>query len=303
MSSYRIVFSKKDLGYRISTLYRQKQFSVGILDFGTKEDLVRALDWYLENMNLSIHVLSTEFKMEQYDIAKDYPEVTFIVFKNDTTTGEFINAMADECYTDYFLVVRSDMDIIAFDGEKILEIMRSKDHPLAIAPVMLSTSLEVMPTIRAPYIRGKEVDPQSFQPRIDEDFVEPTLYPVLCLGLYDRALFQRLRGYDNEILGEYFQSLDMGVRSWLFGYKMFVTRSLAVRFPNRVSVIEDRSECIGMNRFYTKALSIKRIAGKNMVGKWKPYVDKKVLTEEVKKKQVNLQKTDFFTLVEKWGEK
>ena len=71
MSSYRIVFSKQDLGYRISTLYRQKQFSIGILDFGSKEDLTAALDWYLENMNLSIHVLSTEFKMEQYDIAKD----------------------------------------------------------------------------------------------------------------------------------------------------------------------------------------------------------------------------------------
>ena len=99
MSSYRIVFSKQDLGHRISTLYRQKQFSIGILDFGSKEDLTTALDWYLSNMNLSIHVLSTEFKMEQYDIAKDYPEVTFIVFKNDTTTGEFINAMADECYT------------------------------------------------------------------------------------------------------------------------------------------------------------------------------------------------------------
>ena len=95
----------------------------------------------------------------------------------------------------------------------------------------------------------------------------------------------------------------MGVRSWLFGYKMFVTRSLAVRFPNRVSIIEDRSECIGMNRFYTKAFSIKRIAGKNLVGKWKPFVDKKVLAEEVKKKQVNLQKTDIFTLVDNWGEK
>ena len=167
MSSYRIVFSKQDLGYRISTLYRQKQFSIGILDFGSKEDLTASLDWYLENMNLSIHVLSTEFKMEQYDIAKDYPEVTFIIFKNDTTTGEFINAMADECYTDYFFILRSDMEVVAFDGEKLLSAMGGKDHPVAIAPVMLSSNLEVMPTIRAPYIRGKEIDPQSFQPNTE----------------------------------------------------------------------------------------------------------------------------------------
>lgn len=302
MSSYRIVFSKQDLGYRISTLYRQKQFSVGILDFGNKEDLMATLDWYLENMNLSIHVLTTEFKMDRYDIQQNYPEVTFIVFKNDTTTGEYINAMADECYTDYFLMVRSDMEIIAFDGQRMLEIMGGKDHPVAISPVMLSSSGEIMPTLRAPYIRGKEVDPQSFEPNLEMVKPEPTLYPVLCLGLYDRALLQRLRGYDTDILGEYYQSLDMGVRSWLFGYKMFVSKDLVVRFPNRVSVIEDRSECSGMNRFYTKALSIKRIAGKNLVSKWKPYVDKKILTDEVKKKQINLQKTDFFSLVEKWGE-
>ena len=302
MSSYRIVFSRQDLGYRISTLYRQQQFSIGILDFGSKEDLLATLDWYLDNMNLSIHVLTTEFKMDRYDIQDSYPEVTFIVFKNDTTTGEYINAMADECYTDYFLIVRSDMEIIAFESKPLLEVMKSKDHPVAISPVMLSSSGEIMPTLRAPYIRGKEVDPQSFQPDIESDSCQPTLYPVLCLGLDDRALLQRLRGYDVDILGEYYQSLDLGVRSWLFGYKMFTTRNLAVRFPNRVSVIEDRSECSGMDRFYTKALSIKRVSGKNMVSKWKPYVDKKVLSEEVKKKQVNLQKTDFFTLIEKWGE-
>lgn len=302
MSNYRIVFSKQDLGYRISTLYRQKQFSIGILDYGTKEDLMRTLDWYLENMNLSIHVLTNEYKMDQYDIQSQYPEVTFIVFKNDTITGEYINAMADECYTDYFLIVRSDMEIIAFDGNKILNIMGGKDHPVAISPVMLSSNAEVMPTLRAPFIRGKEVDPQSFLPNVESEKPEPTLYPVLCLGLYDRAFFQRLRGFDTEITGEYYQSIDFGVRAWLFGNKMFVSPSLAVQFPNRVSVIEDRSECGGMNRFYTKALSIKRISGKNLVTKWKPYVDKKVLNDEVKKKQINLQKTDFFTLIEKWGQ-
>ncbi len=30
--------------------------------------------------------------------------------------------------------------------------------------------------------------------------------------------------------------------------------------------------------------------------------DKVCLSEEIKKKQVNLQKTDFFTLIEKWDE-
>ncbi len=302
MSSYRMVFRKQDLGFRISSLYKQKQFAVGILDFGTREDLEHTLDWYTENMNLSLHVLTTEYRMEEYGIQAKYPEVTFIVFSADTTTGEYVNAMANECYTDYFLIVRSDMELIAFDGAALLSIMAGKEHPMVICPVMLSSDAEVMPTLRAPYLRGKEVDPQSFMPTIDSDKEERTLYPVLQSGLYDRALFQRLRGYDTEIQSEYYQSIDLGTRAWLFGYSVKLTRALAVRFPKRVSVIEDRSECVGMNRFYTKALSIKRISGKNLVSKWKPYVDRDVLSSEIKKKQINLQKIDFFTLIEKWDE-
>ncbi len=302
MSSYRMVFRKQDLGFRISSLYKQKQFAVGILDFGTKEELEKSLEWYMANMNLSLHVLTTEYKMEQYDIQSKYPEVTFIVFSNDTSTGEYINAMANECYTDYFFIVRTDMELIAFNGEKLLAVMAEKNHPVVICPVMLSSDAELMPTLRAPCLRGKEVDPQAFLPDLESPVEERTLYPVLQSGLYDRALFQRLRGYDTEILSEYYQSIDLGTRSWLFGYSVKLTPAIAVRFPKRVSIIEDRSECAGMNRFYTKALSIKRIAGKNLVSKWKPYVDKDCLVNEIKKKQVNLQKTDFFTLVEKWDE-
>lgn len=302
MSNYRIVFRKQDLGFRISSLYKQKQFAVGILDFGTKDELVRTLDWYMENMNQSLNVLTTEYKMDQYDIQSMYPEVTFIVFSNDTTTGEYINVMANECYTDYFLIVRSDTELIAFDGAALLKIMGEKDHPVVISPVMISSEGEVMPTLRAPYLRGKEVDPQSFLPDMEKEKEVRTFYPVLALGLYDRALFQRLRGYDAEILSEYYQSIDLGTRSWLFGFSVKLSPSLAILFPKRVSVIEDRSECIGMTRFYTKALSIKRIAGKNLVTKWKPYVDKDCLINEIKKKQINLQKTDFFTLIEKWDE-
>ncbi len=302
MVNYRIVFSRQDLGYRISSLYKEKQFAVGILDFGTKEELEKTLSWYMENMNLSLHVLTSEYKMNEYNFENKYPEVTFIVFKNDTTTGEYINAMANECYTDYFLIVRSDMELIAFEGETLLKIMTTRDHPIVTCPVMISSEGEIMPTLRFPYLRGKEIDPQAFLPDIENKEEEKTLYPVLSSGLYDRALLQRLRGFDIEILSEYYQSIDLGVRAWLFGYSVKLTKALAVQFPNRVSVIEDRSECVGMNRFYTKALSIKRIAGKNLVSKWKPYVDKKCLSEEIKKKQVNLQKLDFFTLIEKWDE-
>ena len=190
--------------------------------------------------------------------------------------------------------------LVAFDGERLMHLMGEKNHPAIITPVMISSSLEILPTLRAPYIKGRQVDPASFTPTADADVEEDNLYPVMELGLYDRALFQRLRSYDTLISGEFYQAMDFGVRCFLLGHRIFTTRALAIQFPRRISVIEDRSLCDGVNRFYTKALSVRRIAGKNVVEKWKPYVDKELLNDEVKKKQVMLQKTDFFTLMKNW---
>ena len=86
----------------------------------------------------------------------------------------------------------------------------------------------------------------------------------------------------------------------LFGYSIFTYSDFAIRFSSKHSIIEDRTQCEGMERCYTRALSIHRIAGKNVIEKWKPYVDKKLLKEEVKSKQIILQKTDFFTLIKDW---
>jgi len=301
MKNYKIIYRKQDLGLRLSSLYRQRQLAIGILDFGSEKELEETLRWYSENMNQNLHVLTTEYRMEEkQDLTEKFPDVSFIVFKSDTSTGEYINAFADECDSTFFLVVRTDMLIIAFEGEKLMAMMADKNHPAVIAPVMISSQGEVMPTLRAPFIKGREVDPLSFMPDIEEEKPYNNLYPLLEIGLYDRALFQRLRAYDAAIMGEFYQALDFGTRCFLFGYSIVTLRALAVQFPNRISIIENRSECDGMNRFYTKALSIRRIAGKNVIEKWKPYVDKEVLLDEVKKKKVNIQKTDFFSLQKNW---
>ncbi len=303
MSNYRVVHQRQDVGSRISSLYRQQQLAVGLLDLSSKEDLIDSLKWYTANMSNPIYVITLQSRIEEEDWAQLYPDVNFIVFKLPATTGEYINAFADECYATYFLVVRSDASLIAFDGEKLMHAMGEKNHPAIITPVMISSSLEVLPTLRAPFINGRQVDPMSFTPSLDTDEEELNLYPVMELGLYDRALFQRLRSYDPMISGEFYQAMDFGVRCFLLGYRIFTTKSLAIQFPKRLSIIEDRSLCDGADRFYTKAMSIRRIAGKNVIEKWKPYVDKEVLNEEVKKKQMLLQKTDFFTLMKNWKTK
>ncbi len=300
MSEYKIIHRHQDLGVRISSLYRQQQLAIGILDLASREELIESLRWYTSNMSSSIYVMTVQSRMEDGEIQELFPDVNYIAFKTATTTGEYINAFADECYATYFLVVRTDSTLIAFEGEKLMSKMAAHNHPAVISPVMISSAAEILPTLRAPYIKGRNVEPLSFMPTIAEDVEEENLYPVMELGLYDRALFQRLRSYDTLIAGEFYQAMDFGVRCYLLGYRVITTRALALQFPKRISIIEDRSFCDGAERFYTKALSIRHIAGKNVAEKWKPYVDKELFNEEIKKKQLMLQKTDFFTLMDKW---
>ncbi len=285
---------------KISSLYHQAQLAIGLIDTSSREDLVSTLDWYVENMNFCLHLITTQDRAEEMDLQDRYPDVTFILFKTAQTTGEYINALSDECYTTYFLVLRTDTLLIEYQGQELMKAMGEKNHPALITPVMLSSQLEVIPTIRAPHLSGKDFDPLSFSPTVSEATWEENLYPIMGLGLYDRALFQRLRVYDSLITGEFFQMADFGIRCYLLGYNILTTRNIVIQFPQKMSLVEDRSASEGINRFYTKAMSVRRIAGKNVVEKWKPYVDKPLLNEEVKKKQVIMQKTDFFSLMDKW---
>lgn len=299
MSEYRLLRKKQDLGNRMN-LYRQQPLAIGILDIASKRELLGTLEWYVTNLNVNLHVMTTENRMEDTELADAYPEVSFEVFREASTTGEYINAFADECNSTFFLVTRSDAALVSFDGERLMKLMNERNHPAVITPVMVSSSGDILPTLRAPFLKGRNVEPLIFTPTMDEDREEENLYPVMEMGLYDRALFQRLRSYDTQILGEYYQAMDFGVRCFLFGYRIFTTRALAFHFPTKLQVIEDHSLCVGVNRFYTKALSIRHIAGKNVVEKWKPYVDKELLNGEVRTKQIILQKTDFHTLVKNW---
>ncbi len=299
MSNYRIYRRKQDLGKRINRLHNIEQLAIGILDTGTADQLRESLDWYAEHMNYSLHVVTQEGRLDIPQMQELYKDVTFLVFTTHTFTGEKVNAVANECQTNLFLIVRSDLVLVRFDGAVLLSAMAEVDHPAAYCSVLANAYREIVPCVRSPRLVERELDPGSRFPSL-EGKDSNTLYPIYCLGLYDRALFQRLRGFDEDIHSEYWQALDWGIRVNLLGYDLMVNNGLLMQFPNRESVIEDRSEAPGFLRCYTKALSVHRGNGKNLARQYKGYVDKDVYKSEVKKRMIWLQKKDFTTLIEQW---
>ena len=292
---YSIISRKQDIGQLINQLHREEFLAVGIMDTGTVEDLFATLDWFVGNFNYCLHVVSQSERFPVDEMQARYPDVTFIVFPKAPSLAERVNALADVCMTTYFLTMRSDTNLMNFDWKPLEAKMKAEDHPAMICPWIFNKSNEEIPTLRAPHMRGKEVEPLSFMPSTK---CHENLYPFLGIGLYDRALFQRLRGYDEEISGAYWQTLDFGVRCWLYGYPVYTMSDIAVLFYSKQFLIEDRSEQQGFERFYSKALSVHQIKGRNFIRKG-PKMIGKVINEEVKPR-IGLYKTDFQALCESW---
>ena len=292
---YHLISRKQDIGRLINQLHREEFLAIGIMDTGTIEDLTNSLDWYVENFNICLHVITQTDRFSIEEMQARYPEVSFIIFQKSPSLAERINALADVCMTTYFFTIRSDTTLMQFDWKPLEEKMKADEHPAVLCPWFFNKSNEKIPTLRAPHVQDHIVDPLSFMPNAN---CSSTLYHFLGLGLYDRALFQRLRGYDEEISGAYWQTLDFGTRCWLYGYPVYTMSDIAVLFYAKQFLIEDRSEQVGYQRFYSKALSVHQNKGHFSIKKG-PNMNAKVINNEVRPK-LGLYKTDFNNLCISW---
>lgn len=292
---YQVISRKQDIGTLINQLHREEFLAVGIMDTANVEDLRASLDWFTGNFNYCLHVITQADRLTVEEMQSRYSDVTFIVFPNPPSLAERINALADVCMTTYFFAIRSDTNLMAFDWKPLEEKMKEDEHPAVVCPWVFNKSNEKIPTLRAPHLSGKEVDPLSFMPSVQ---CSSTLYPFLGMGLYDRALFQRLRGYDEEISGAYWQTLDFGCRCWLCGYPIYTTNDTAVQFYSKQFLIEDRTEQQGFQRFYSKCLSVHQVKGRNFIKKNSKMIGK-VINDEVRPR-LGVYKTDFENLCLNW---
>lgn len=294
-SKYQIFHRKQDIGRRISLLHREETLSIGVLAQESGEALASAIESLSTYANWPLNVLMYEEQGRIPELRLRFPFVTFIVFSLPATFGAMANAMANECYTTFFYLIRSDLRCDVFDTTEAIELLHRSDKPAAVTPFLENRNHEPIPVIQAPMLKDGLIDPVPFFATKE---ISPTLYPYLGLGIYERALFQRLRGFDEQIEGDYWQILDFGLRSWLYGYPIFNLPSLSCRFHHKQSIIEDRSLREGLKRLHTKALAVRQMNGKNYPKRAGKYHDPHVHAEV--KKRLALYKTDFQQLVDQW---
>lgn len=280
---------------------RRAQLAVAILDVGNNELLVESLLWYTHSFDHALFVVTREGNNDIESLADRFPSVRFLIFNRYASYGERINVVANECGANYFLVTRSDMLLIHFDGKQLFG---PQNTHVAWASVIANVHKEIVPSVRIPHLGELGLDPQSMFPVMGEGLATRTLYPVMGLGLYNRALFQRLRGFDERIKGEFHQLLDWGIRIALMGHQVVTGKALLMQHIERESIIEDRTKREGHLRCSTKALSFAMSRkGKILLKRPKrQYFDRETWNVEVKHRLRWQVKSDFASLVATWQE-
>lgn len=237
-NSYHVYRSRQDIGSRIRYLHSEVRLSIALIDMGGRDALIDAIEYYHTQKSWPVTVFLSDSRDALAELRMQFPLVTFIHFPQPASTGAMINVMANECYATYFLVTRSDLRISLLDEEAVFNLFEREMNPAVLTPYVRDRFDELIPTVEVPRLERNFVDPLPFIPSGEKN---TTLYPFMGLGIYERALFQRLRGYDEAISGEYWQFLDFGMRCWLYGYSILSASVFQLSFPYRQFIIENRS--------------------------------------------------------------
>ena len=217
------------------------------------------------------YVLSMESSFTRYDLealSQNFPFVRFILLKEPVSTGEEINLAAAELSSPLFFVLWNDLKILRGGGaERMAERLHSSalgpengsmSHykRLCTVPLIQDGRSETMPTLIAPaLVSEKKLKPAiKTIPFIPSKEGSPSLYPYDGIGIYDRERFIRLGGFDSSIKNFYWQLMDFGFRSKLWGEEITATQLIKLSYEGTIPQ-EDSTAGESSLRFFLKNLA------------------------------------------------
>jgi hypothetical protein len=216
------------------------------------------------------YVLSIESSAVHYDLeslSSNFPFVRFILPQERLSPGEGINLAASELSCPLFFVLWNDLRFLRSGGaERMAERLftgaaglceeKNVYKRLCTTPLIQDGRSETMPTLIAPALIpekkiGKVIRTIPFIPRKEGQL---TLYPFDGIGIYDRERFIRLGGSDSYIKNFYWQLMDFGFRSSLWGEEIAATQLIKLSYEGLVPE-EDSTAGKGFLRIFLKNLA------------------------------------------------
>ncbi len=198
-----------------------------------------------------ISVLGPAPHYDVEQLAARISNARFVLLGSEVSPGERINIGVHLSMFPLVLVLWSDIDLGRLT-DRAMRRIRENDA-LCVVPAIRSDRGVVVPSVTAPAFHGTLFRTIPTQPGIQQS---ETLYPFDYVGVYNREKFTSLGGYDRSIGNPYWQRLDFGLRTYLWGDRIAVAPELRVD-ATRPLPSDDTTPDASYARFHLKNLAVK----------------------------------------------
>ena len=180
------------------------------------------------------------------------PGVKFLITETAVNVGEQINIGISAASYPFVAVIWNDMQLkTLFSPQFIREIEEGKS--VCSVPMLYSHRGDLIPSIPTPAHGRRTI---KTIPMTAIETGTAALYPFDYVGIYNRKLFQLAGGYDPEINSSYWQKMDFGFRSWLWGERIQLNSSFRIYYTCDFKQ-DDATIDKDYRRFYLRNLAVR----------------------------------------------
>ncbi len=247
LSSYTVVggtgkSKKRERGTTVILLYRG-----GVVDRVSLLETIHGMD--VEE------ILSIEPSRESYQLESllgQFPKVRFVLLHEPVNVGQQINIGIHEASYSLCLILWADYQIDPNTVQAGIESIEKSSRQLCVTPWIFTSRHSPLPVLHIPAFHKARLKVLAVVPQKEEAF---DLFPFDYCGIYHKETFIRMGGYDYNLTNPYWQKLDFGFRSFLWGERIVCRKNLqGIHFDG--NLMEDTTPDESYRLFFLKNLSI-----------------------------------------------
>jgi len=197
-----------------------------------------------------ISVESPKKSIDLENMIDEYPFVKFLLPQEETTIGENINIAVSELKTDYAIVLWNDQSILDSSHlSKAVEQAKELDK-MCLSPVAITKTNDMISVQMLPILKNGHFSTEAI-PIIQNN--TRSIYAFDFTGIYNCKKFMDFGGFDYTLKNPYWQNLDFGFRTFLWGEEIVINTHFKLKYLSSIP-IEDTSYDDAYTRFYIKNL-------------------------------------------------
>ena len=180
------------------------------------------------------------------------PNVKTLITDTSVNPGEQVNLGLSSASYPFVAVIWNDMQLkTLFSPQFIREVEES--GAVCSVPMLYSCRGDLIPSIPTPAHTMRTI---KTIPMTAIETGTAALYPFDYAGIYNKKLFQLAGGYDPAINSSFWQKMDFGFRSWLWGERIVLNASLRIYYTSDFQQ-DDQTIDQDYRRFYLRNLAVR----------------------------------------------